>query len=641
MKRNIIYALTVGMLLSGTSCAPDDYSMPKAVVSPSELVEGIAYSVTPSESNPNKIVLKSLVKGVVPVWETPNGLSQDQQITLDLPFSGEYPIKFGVVNGSGVVWGDTYTIVVDNNDFGMLSDEIWTNLAGGVDENGNGQPKVWVPMDKAYPPYVGSAPVGYMSPDDVKNDGSASSDVVFGTGNWNMNWDPGFQSWLIPADDPYMGSSMVLSLDPVKGCVAEINRVEASGQTSVCGGFALNISDPKRPTINFNKCEMLHAAWGDGVSSNYTKDIKILECTPYVLQLGVMRDNSEGPWWIVWNFVAKDLKDGIISIPTGEPELIEKNPVQLPEYTDLATELFKISGTEATYVGSQTTYLLNDETPYDLMWWNPGSATWDWIINGGYNDSWAPAYADEDFAMTLEQTGKMSLESAVTGSQSAKFTVEGNKIVFDQDITLLTAGGNVLKGTEFTVMKCSADDNEVVLGVPVETNAAGEYNKYLCARLTIKPIGGGQTGPIAIPVDNSKLDIYVEAGKYFRVQFYNPWAGKTDEEWPVDPTKLKLKKDQKLVVKFTVSGIEWTGSPKAAFCCNIDGYQWEPDCFTNFQAQAFNTTGETTLELVNNSGSTFSFSTVSALTITIQLDGFAASTDITDATVNVSSITIE
>ncbi len=641
MRHNLIYALTVGALMLTASCKPDEYSTPNAVVSSAELVEGIAYSVTPSASNPNTIVCKSLVKGVVPVWDTPNGISEESQVTLDLPFSGDYTITFGVVNGSGIVWGEPYTFTVEQNDFGMLSDDIWTNLAGGVDENGNGNPKTWVPMDKAYSPYVGSAPVGYMNPDDILNDGSASTDIVFGTGNWNMNWDPGFQSWLIPSDDVYMQSSMVLSLDAQKGCVAQINRYDSGGLTTTDGGFTLNISDPKRPTISFNKCEMLHAAWGDAVCSNYSKDIKILECTPYVLQFATMRTNDEGAWWIVWNFVAEDLRDGLISIPSDDPDLLTGTPVKEPSYSDLETSLFTISGSDASYVASATTYLLNDETPYDLLWWNPATATWDWIIDGSYNSTWAPNYSDEDFALTLEQTGKISLESSVVGEQSAKFTVEGNKIVFDTEITLLSAGGNVLSGTEFTVMKCSADDDEVVFGIPVETDANGDYNKYLCARMTIKPIGGGSEGPTVLTVDNSKISPYIEADKYFRFEFYNPWAGKDDDAWPVDPTKLKLKKNQKLVLKFSVSGIDWTATPKAAFCCNMDGFSWEPDCFSNSQAVDFNTSGENTLTITNETGSTYTFYGNGCATVCIQLDGYASSTDISNAVVTVSSMTIE
>lgn len=642
MKKQFNYYLSLAVGASAlffTACTPEDHDMPAASVTSAELVEGIAFSVTPDANDPNTIHLKSLVKGAQPCWETPSGLSQSPEITLELPFSGEYTVKFGVTTGAGLVWGEPYTFTVSQNNFEMLSDEIWTNLAGGVDENGKGNPKVWVPMDKSYPPYQGSAPVAYMSPDDVMNDGSGKTELLIGTSNWKPNWDPGFQSWLIPADDPYMGSEMTLSLDAQKGCIAEIKRVDSNGTTTTTGSFNLNVSTRTQPTLSFTGCEMLHAAWGDGVCDNYFKDIKILECTPYVLQFATMRTNSEGPWWIIWNFVAKDVRDGLVQIPGEGPDLIETKPVVEPAYDDLATELFTIAGDDASYVATKTTFLLDEEKPYDLMWWNDGSGAWEWI--NGYGSSWAPAYGSiEDFALTISKNGKAELENA-EGGASTTFTIVDNKIVFADEITLLTAGDVSIKGKEFTVMKCSADDNEVVFGIPVEYNASGVANKYLCAKMTIKPISGGQSGPLVLKVDNSKLDVYTEADKYLRIQFYNPWAGKADSEWPVDPTALKLKKNQKLVLKFTVSGIDWTATPRAAFCCNIDGFAWEPDCFTNFQGQDFNTTGETVMTLTNETGSTYNFYETGSLQVSIQLDGFASSLDISNAVVNVTSLTIE
>lgn len=323
--------------------------------------------------------------------------------------------------------------------------------------------------------------------------------------------------------------------------------------------------------------------------------------------------------------------------------MIEGKPVVAPAYDDLATSLFTISGDNASYIATQTTYLLDEETPYDYMWWNPATGAWEWI--NGYGSSWAPAYEGvDDFALTLNKNGKVELEN-VEGGASTTFTIEDNKVVFADEVTLLSAGNTSITGKEFTVMKCSADDNEVVFGVPVEYDNTGAACKYLCAKMTIKPISGGATGPVELKVDSSKLDIYAEAGKYLRIQFYNPWAGKEDSEWPIDPTMLKLKKGQKLVLKYTVSGIEWTGTPRAAFCCNIDGFLWEPDCYTNFQGQDFNTTGENVMTLTNETGSTYNFYTVGSLQVSIQLDGVTSNADAEavakGAVVNVTSLTIE
>lgn len=623
----------VGLLALATGCTPESYDLPAPSVTSAELVEGIAYKVAPLADNPNKIQLTSLTKGAQALWKTPQGMSQSSDFVIDLPFSGTYEVTFGVETQGGQVWGEPYTFTVDQNDFGMLSDEIWTNLAGGVDENGQGNPKKWVPCDNNYGIGRCSSPLMYMSPDDYPN-------PEFD--NWSPNWDPGFQSWLIPADDPYLDSYMVFGLDPIKGSTVEIYRNSADGVDQQSGTFSLNISDPKHPNITFNGgTYSIHNKSFDGVCANYTNEIKIISCTPYLLQIATMRTNDEGPWWLVWNFISEDVKKDPSILPTEGPDLIETVPVKEPEYEDLEASLFTISTSTATYQATQTTFLLNDETPYDFMWWNGASGRWEWV--GGYGSSWAPAYEGvEDFALTINKNGNATIESAGLENQNAKFTIDGNKVVFDNEVTLFTAGNHSITGKEFTVMKCSADDNEVVFGVPVETDAAGAVCKYLCAQMTIKAIGGGDEGPIVIPVDNSKLVVGLEADKYMRIIFYNPWMGYTDDQWPIDPTLLKLKKTQKLVVKFTIDGIEWTATPKAAFCCNQDegGWSWEPDCFSNFQAYDLNTSGENVMECPNTMGATYNFYGSGSLQVSVQIAGFVNADDLKELVENTAKVTI-
>lgn len=81
------------MLTGATSCTPDDHELSAPVVSSDELVEGIAFSVTPDASDPNTIHLKSLVKGATPVWKTPTAFrrtlnstsSSPSPVTMSLP----------------------------------------------------------------------------------------------------------------------------------------------------------------------------------------------------------------------------------------------------------------------------------------------------------------------------------------------------------------------------------------------------------------------------------------------------------------------------------------------------------------------------------------------------------------------------
>ena len=647
MKKIITYVMSAAVCAFAgnlASCSPDSHDTPSASVSPEDLVEGYAFTVTPDANDPNTIHLKSLVKGVQPCWDTPQGRSQAEEMTLQLPFSGEYSVTYGVTTPAGAVWGEPYTFNVSGNNFSMLSDEIWTNLAGGVDENGNGNPKVWVPMDRKYEPYEGSSPVGYMSHTDVMNDGSGVSDLKIGGDNWNMNWDPGFQSWLIPADDPYMGSSMTLRLDAQGGCIAEINRVDGNGPSTKVGKFNLNVTDPARPLISFSNCEMLHAAWGDGVCSNYFQDLKIIECTPYVLQIATMRTNDEGAWWIVWNFVSKDVQDGTVQIPTGEPDLVQKTPVQEPTYDDLKTALFTISGSDVSYVATATTYLLNEEKPYDFRWWNPGTAAWEWI--NGYGSTWAPAVdGDEfdEFALKIDQKGNYELSGP--NAADGKYTIEGNKLVFDKEITFL-ASGTPIKAQELTVMKASADDNEMIFGVPTEMDETGAYNRYLCLNMTVKAIGG-PAGPTEIKFSNEKFNEIknLEANKYLRIPLYNQYAGKDDSFWAIDPSKVKLRKGQSMTLKFSVSGINWLKEGARYTVCtndNLEGYPgWDAAVYDQ-TGIPFVQNGENTYTITNNSGSTYNMYNNGAMEISIELDGYAEiPADLSTVTVTFTSITIQ
>ena len=193
----------------------------------------------------------------------------------------------------------------------------------------------------------------YMSHTDVKNDGSNITDLMIGSANWAPNWDPGIQSWLIPADDPYFQSYITFGLDAVKGCTVELHRVAASGTTDATGTFNLNVSDPKRPVISFyGGTYSLHNEGFDDVCSNYTNDIKIIECTPYLLQVATMRTNSEGPWWLVWNFISEEAYNDPSIIPTEDPGLLQPAEVQQPAIEDLATKLFTTEINGVTYVGN-------------------------------------------------------------------------------------------------------------------------------------------------------------------------------------------------------------------------------------------------------------------------------------------------
>lgn len=651
--KSYLYSFMASIVVTFAACSPQEFDLGGKTYVSEDLVEGIAFTVTPDAQDPNTIHLQSLVKGVTPLWETPQGRSQNATMDIELPFAGEYEVTFGVMTPAGTVYGTPYKFTIASNNFNMLSNELWANLAGGV-----GKTRKWVPMDGNYGIGRCSGPVIYMNPTDVKNDGSKLSDLMFGSANWAPNWDPGFQSWLIPADDPYMDSYMTFGLDAVNGCTAEVFRNDANGGTMMKGKFSLNLSDPKHPTITFDNCYSLHNAGFDEVCDNYTLNLQIIELTPYLLQIATMRTNSEGPWWLVWNFISEEAQKDPSLIPTDDPGVLPTADVKEPEYTNLKELLFTIVGSNASYVGTATTYLMNEDAPYDWMWWN--GATGKWESNGfdgaeDYTSTWTPPFADAgDFAMNLSTTGtagtySCELETAA-GNVTTTFTIQGNKLVFADEISLLSATNNYttvdIRGKEFTVMSCSPDDSQIVLGVPAGTDGTGAVNRYLCANLTIKPITS-ETGPTVIAVNNSKLNCYVEQDKYFRIEMYNPWS---DKEWPIDITKVKTKKDQKLTIKFNVSGITWNegASPKVAICHNVGDGLWEPACFDDASAVSLNKSGETTVTFTNTTDATVKFDGTSCITIAVQIDGLVSAplleTNVLDAsavTVEVTSMTIE
>lgn len=608
-----VYSGFLVALLGLASCSQEDYTLVDPGFSSSDLTEGKSYSVSINPET-NEVTLQNLMgSNYLASWVTPQGMAKGNTVTFSLPFAGSYEVTFGVMTKGGLVYAEPYTFNLSNNNFSLLSDEIWTNLAGGVDENGNGNPKTWVPMNQKYGNYHGSAPVTYMSPDDVLNNGTGVTDLKIGTDNWCDNWDPGFQSWLIDSDNPYMDSEMTFYLDAQKGSVAEITRCTENGPQQYTTNFNLNVVDIQRPLISFNSGDMLHATWGDGVCDNYSQELKIIECTPYVLQIATMRTNSEGPWWIVWNFVAKELKEDPSILPSEGPELVEVVAPELPKYSDLATTLFTIEG-DATYYASETTLIMNDEKPYDVMYWNGSNGgSWEWVE--GYGSSWAPSYPEYDeFALTLSRKSDgsylASLESA-EGSQTSAFTIGENTITFDEGMHFLTAGNQVIEGKEFTVLVCSPDDEQVVLGIPDGYDSSNKVNRYLCVNLNIKPIGGGSDGPTLITgFDNSKLTPGSNSDRNGQIEcaLYHPWGGTTD--FFADNSKLKFKKDQTMSCTFKLSGIKWKegATPRAYVGCNEFGNSWDdPNRFNESYATPINLNGETTISIVNNTGATFSF----------------------------------
>jgi len=665
MKLNHIYSLMTSALLLFGACTPDDHDFGGAQYSSENLVAPNAYTVT---IDGNKVHLASKISGCTPLWVTPNGRSQESELTLELPFAGDYEVTFGAETRAGTVYGEPYKFTLGQNDFGLLSDDKWFYLADNNFHTGDKLPdaatlaagisKKWYPCDADYG--LGcTGPVMYMSPYDPDNDGKGFTaddeanlvykDITFGRDNWAPNWDPGFQSWLIP-ETPYMDSYMQFSMDAKNGCVATVYRGEsgskgASTGSNMTGKFNLALTDKTKPSISFTDCYALHNISFDEVCANYTQDIQIIELTPYYLSLVTRRTNSEGNWYIVWNFVSEEvIQTHGECIPKEDAGLIDKAEPVLPIFDNLDTDLFTIEADGVTYVGSQMTFTIDEEMPYEWMWWNgsPSVTAWQGVTGGDYTAAWAPAAGDDigDFELVISKASDGSYDYTA-GETEGKLTITDGKLVFDNEITILTASNDfrtvTVTGKEFTVMSCEPGES-MMIGIPSSTDDKGNTDSYLVAKLNYKQISAGQTGPTVVPLTDNYSDegiTWTENG-CVRLAFHH--YGDGGNGIFKDAASVKLKKGQTIKVTFKLKEgvITWSQTPKCALIDNNIKTTWEPGCFDMDDAVTVNVNGETTVTLKNTTGATQKF-TATCLDLSIQFDGYGEG-DYTDMFESVSCI---
>lgn len=649
MKIKYYSFLASAALMLATACTPDDHDLAAPELTAADLVEGKAYKVDVDQAT-NKVTMTSLLGNkYVTSWIHPQGIEKKISTEANIPFAGEYEIKFGVMTRGGMVYGEPYKFTLETTNGDLLTDPLWTYLTGGADQS-----KTWV-MDHGTLDLGSFTFINYYMGWDKFTDGKeyqASDYPDVEDVNWS--WGAGEPDWMFAAD--VYASMPELTFDLINGA-----NVTVDGVTKPF------VMDPVRKTLTMP----VGMKWlAPGVADNWLVDwvnLELVKLNEHVLGIKAIRNDGaggNGDQRIVICYVEKGW-DG--TWPSGGPS-VAIAPVKEPSYDNLAEKLFTIVGADASYLATSTTLLLNEDTPYDYMWWNGAVkdngtpvGAWQWLNN--YGTPAAPAYGSiDEFSLTLDRstdmngttTYKASLEN-VDGQSSSAFTIEGNKLVFEKELTLLTAGNASITGKEFTVMACNPDDEEIVLGVPDATDESGDVNRYLCARLKIKAIGGGSAGPVNIPVDNSLTNCYVEAKDHYRIEIYNAFYD-ADGLYPVDITKLRLRKGQVLKVRFSLSGVTWKegSDPKVLLAHNfengVDAFVW-PSGGAGFDvptAVSLNKNGETEITFTNTSGGTLKFEGTSCLTLCIQQAGLVDSPldadgniDATQVTATVTSLTIE
>jgi hypothetical protein len=313
-----------------SACTPEQYDLGAKDVTPDDLVEGLAYTITHDPVNPNIVYLESKMgNNYTALWEHPQGRSQEKKVTLQIPFDGVYTVRFGVQTRGGVVYGEPATFTIQDFYAGFVTNELWTLLTGGV-----GASKMWIPDNGKY----GLAPgeLSYADPGGTVE-----------WNNWSPNWEPAAGFTMAAGDNPIWESSMTFDL--INGANVSIDDRSSGGVGQKKGSFMLNTD---AHTITFTDVDLLHTAGWSKMTSNWKKDLKILTLTENQLRIGILRQkdtSGEDPWWIIWNFVNKEYAD---NYEAPAQEIFPTLPEDWRDYVEPKTNLV-------------ITYKLSDDKPFD------------------------------------------------------------------------------------------------------------------------------------------------------------------------------------------------------------------------------------------------------------------------------------
>ena len=290
-----IYLLTYVVIFG--SCAPENYTLGDVDVTSAELAEGTAYKIEHDASNPNIVYLTSLMgTQYTPLWEHPQGHSQASKVTLKIPFAGEYTVKFGVETRGGIVYGDPVTFKVDQLYPGFISDEMWTLLTGGPD-----QEKTWyLDLDAAGLSRYYLGPVYYYGTGDWYGNLNGSAEPL-NSDSWN--WQPDWKgnTWLMDAGDY---GQMTFDL---KGS-ANVNVDHKMFGKVQKGSFTM---DTENKSLKFSNATILHGAPQEKIVADWN-NVRIMSLTKNTMQLAVFRDKAlsgEDPCLLVFNYISKEYKD--------------------------------------------------------------------------------------------------------------------------------------------------------------------------------------------------------------------------------------------------------------------------------------------------------------------------------------------
>jgi hypothetical protein len=269
MKKLIHSIIAVcGLITMFSGCSPE-----KMELGPALDKSALKFTVTPSAKNPNDIVLKSLTPNATPYWVSPSGNSIKVTDTVNIPFPGDYTIKYAVQSRGGLVYADSVIVKITTIDEETVSDPLWVNLTGGL-----GNSKTWRL--------------------DVDANGKSkyfNGPVSFAGANYSWQWDAGWDSWIIEK-----GNYGTMTFD----LIGNPNFTSNNLMFPALSGTGKIAIDLKAKTLTTIGAEVLHDnGSGQGAQvPNWKKDIRIKSVTDNKLQLTVVRNDGT---WLIYNYYSE------------------------------------------------------------------------------------------------------------------------------------------------------------------------------------------------------------------------------------------------------------------------------------------------------------------------------------------------
>jgi len=298
MKKIISYAIGLFALMTTVgACSPEKYALGEVDISPAQLAEGKSYTVEHDANNPNIVYLTSLMDPkYTPLWEHPQGRSQDKKVTLKMPFPGEYSVRFGIETRGGMVYGKPVTFKIDEMYAEFISDETWTLLSGGA-----GEEKTWyLDLDAEGVSRYFKGPMYFYGTGDWWGTVNKTGEPL-NSDSWS--WEPDWKgnSWLMPAGD--YGS---MTFDLKGGANVNVNHAMLGKVQK--GVFNI---DTEKKTMRLTGASPLHGKPQDGIVVDWG-DVRIMSLTQNTMQLAVLRDpvlSNDGAAMLTFNFISREYKE--------------------------------------------------------------------------------------------------------------------------------------------------------------------------------------------------------------------------------------------------------------------------------------------------------------------------------------------